>query len=564
MLELALSSPNAADAAASFPSLDTHTSGDRRPQCEPACAESAPGAAFANLGLPPALCAALAEEGYVVPTPIQAQAIPPILEGRDLLGCAQTGTGKTAAFTLPILTRLAATRIAAADSHPRSDGAPQRGRGGRREARQVAPGRSGRTPRALVLAPTRELAAQIGESVAAYGRHTGLVHAVVFGGVSQVPQEKALRRGVDILVATPGRLIDLMDQGLVDLSAVSVFVLDEADRMLDMGFIQPVRRIASALPRTRQTMLFSATMPKEVAALAESLLRDAVEIAVAKVSSAAARIAQRVYRVQRQQKLSLLAHLIDAEAIRRTIVFARTKRGADRLGKRLGQLGISAESIHGDKSQGQRERALAAFRSGRAEVLVATDVAARGIDVDGITHVFNFDLPAEPEAYVHRIGRTARAGAEGVAIAFCDAEEREQLRDIEKLIGHPLPEGRLPAGLRSIPVAVAEDPAGSRGGTSSSSSSAAPAPQRRSPIGGGPRTAKPADDRSSRRGAGAAPRVAESPAPSPRGRTPGKPLPKSSGAPAGKRAPRAGWHGAAPARPARTLGEWSRPTGRAR
>ncbi|MBL8964362.1 MAG: DEAD/DEAH box helicase [Phycisphaeraceae bacterium] len=365
---------------------------------------------FDLIGLSPAIARALAEEGYATPTPIQSQAIPAVMAGRDLLGCAQTGTGKTAAFALPILHRLV---TAPADKS-----------------------RRGATlPRVLVLSPTRELATQIGESFATYGRHTAVTGTTVFGGVSQVNQVRALRRGVDVLVATPGRLMDLMQQGCCDLSAVEVFVLDEADRMLDMGFIQPIRRIASALPKARQTLLFSATMPREIAGLAESLLRDPARVSVTPVSSAAPKIEQLVYMIDRGRKPALLEHLIRSEKIGRALVFTRTKRGADVVARRLNDAGIVSTAIHGNKAQNQRTRALDGLRSGRVRILVATDVAARGIDVDGITHVINYDMPVEAEAYVHRIGRTGRAGATGIAIALCGDDERPLLRDIERLLG---------------------------------------------------------------------------------------------------------------------------------
>ncbi len=364
---------------------------------------------FSSLDLAPPILRALRDEGYETPTPIQAQAIPHALDGRDILGCAQTGTGKTAAFALPILDHLVEEGVA-----------DQRGR---------------RLPRALILSPTRELAGQIAESFATYGRHTRLRHAAIYGGVSQHGQEKALARGVDILVACPGRLIDLLEQRIIDLSEVEILVLDEADRMLDMGFINPIRRIAAELPEDRQTLLFSATMPREILALADSLLTDPVRVTVTPVASAAPRIHQSVYMVARQQKQALLHHLIDHHGITRTLVFTRTKHGADKVARRLNRAGIAAEAIHGNKSQNQRQRALDGFRAGKSRVLVATDVAARGLDIDDVSHVFNFDLPAEPEAYVHRIGRTGRAGAAGSAIAFCDREERTLLRDIERLSG---------------------------------------------------------------------------------------------------------------------------------
>ncbi len=370
---------------------------------------------FAALGLHDRLLEALAAEGYSEPTPIQAQAIPPALAGRDILGIAQTGTGKTAAFALPILHRL----IAAAMPGSRPP--------------------AGRKPRVLVLSPTRELASQIGESFATYGKKTPLRGTVVFGGVGQGPQVNALSRGVDVLVATPGRLLDLMGQGLVDLSAIECFVLDEADRMLDMGFIEPIRRIASAIPARRRTMLFSATMPSEIERLAGSLLTDPAKVSVTPESTTVERIAQRLHFVLKARKTSLLLELFEKEPVDLALVFTKTKHGADRVVKQLRAAGISSEAIHGNRSQGQRTRALDAFRSGRSPVLVATDIAARGLDVDGITHVFNYDLPMEPEAYVHRIGRTARAGASGIAISFCDETERGLLRDIERVTRQRIP-----------------------------------------------------------------------------------------------------------------------------
>ena len=373
---------------------------------------------FADLSLSPSLIRALADEGYTTPTPIQSKAIPSAVTGRDLLGCAQTGTGKTAAFALPVLHRLA------------SMGAPAR------------------NPRALILSPTRELATQIAESLRAYGRHLPLRTEVVFGGVSQYHQERALRRGCDILVATPGRLIDLMEQGVLTLKDVRILVLDEADRMLDMGFIQPIRRIAKSVPSTRQTLLFSATMPKEVAHLAESLLRDPVRVAVAPVASAAPKIEQRLVRCEREAKQGTLHALLRDDSVTRTLVFTRTKHGADKVVRRLEGAGISAAAIHGNKAQNQRQRALDAFRSGAVRVLVATDVASRGIDVDGVSHVINFDVPVEPEAYVHRIGRTGRAGATGISITLCSRDENSLMRAIEKLIG------TRPAEMAVTPEAV--------------------------------------------------------------------------------------------------------------
>src|SRR5512134_68088 len=362
---------------------------------------------FQDLRLIEPILRAVAAEGYATPTPIQEKAIPVVLERRDLLGCAQTGTGKTAAFALPILQRLSATR-------------------------QVARGR--RAIRVLVLTPTRELANQIGESFRDYGRYTGLRHAVIHGGVSQGPQEAALRRGIDILVATPGRLLDLVAQGLVDLRRLDTFVLDEADRMLDMGFLPDIRRIIGMLPACRQTLFFSATMPSGIRNLTETILRNPVRAAVTPESTPAEDVTHSVYFVEKQSKVELLRHLLSGEAIRNALVFTRTKRGAERLARQLEGSEIAAASIHGDKSQNARERALSGFKRGATRVLVATDVAARGLDIADLSHVVNYDLPAEPEAYVHRIGRTGRAGASGTAVSFCSIEERPILADIERLI----------------------------------------------------------------------------------------------------------------------------------
>ncbi len=366
---------------------------------------------FSDLALLEPLQRAVAAENYTTPTPIQAQSIPYLLQGRDLLGCAQTGTGKTAAFALPILHRLA-------------------------ESPRRAPAKGARV---LVLTPTRELAAQIGESFASYGRFLPLRHAVIFGGVGQTPQMAVMAPGVDILIATPGRLLDLMGQGHIRLDALEIFVLDEADRMLDMGFIHDVRRVLRSLPAKRQSLFFSATMPPEIAGLADSILTNPVKVAVDPVSSTAERIEQRVYFVGKDDKKLLLAALLDDAAIDRALVFSRTKHGANRLVEQLARGGITAEAIHGNKSQSARTRALENFRAGTIRVLVATDIAARGIDIDGITHVINFDLPNIPESYVHRIGRTARAGTSGIALSFCDDEERPFLRDIEKVIKRRIP-----------------------------------------------------------------------------------------------------------------------------
>ncbi|GJM18062.1 MAG: ATP-dependent RNA helicase RhlE [Phycisphaeraceae bacterium] len=379
---------------------------------------------FSSLDLSQSLLDVIAGEGYETPTPIQAQSIPPVLEGRDLLGCAQTGTGKTAAFALPILQLLLESR---------------------------APRKGYRQPRALILSPTRELAGQIEESFRTYGRGSGLRGAVIFGGVKQFRQVRQLEAGVDIIVATPGRLQDLMEQGHVDLRAIEIFVLDEADRMLDMGFIQPIREIASEIPAERQTLLFSATMPSTILKLANSLLNDPVRISVTPDASAAPTIDQELYMVPGEHKPALLASLLEARDVKRAVVFTRTKHGADKLAKKLEREGVRAGSIHGNKSQSQRQRALDAFRAGKSRVLVATDVAARGLDVDGITHVFNYNLPNEPEAYVHRIGRTGRAGATGIAVSFCSREERGFLKAIERLTGSQIETKPLPESLGVVP-----------------------------------------------------------------------------------------------------------------
>lgn len=360
---------------------------------------------FSDLHLISPILRAAEEIGYKEPSPIQRKAIPPVLAGRDLLGCAQTGTGKTAAFAMPILQRLSA--------------APARG--------------AGRPIRALILTPTRELALQIDESFADYGRHLPLTHCVIFGGVSQNPQVERLRRGVDILTATPGRLNDLIGQGYIDLGRVEIFVLDEADRMLDMGFVHDVKRVITHLPKERQTLLFSATMPREIEELAGSLLRRPEKVMVTPPATTVESIAQSVYFVDKGNKRHLLAKLLQDPDVTSALVFTRTKHGADRVVRELARAGIAAMAIHGNKSQNARQDALGKFKDGRVRVLVATDIAARGIDVSGLSHVFNYDLPNVPETYVHRIGRTGRAGRAGVAISFCDCEERAYLADIEKL-----------------------------------------------------------------------------------------------------------------------------------
>ena len=361
---------------------------------------------FESIGLAEPILKALVTEGYTEPTPIQTQAIPHIMAGRDLQGIAQTGTGKTAAFALPILHRLLEKRL--------------------------QPARRG--CRVLVLSPTRELASQIAESFRAYGRQTGLRTALMFGGVPKARQSKAVANGIDILVATPGRLMDHMQDGAVSLNGVEILVLDEADHMLDLGFIIPIRKIVQTIPPTRQTLFFSATMPKEIASLAGHMLRDPVHVAVTPVATTVERVEQRVMFVETARKRQVLADMLRHGQMARTLVFTRTKHGADRVTQHLEAMGQPAAAIHGDKSQPQRERALQMFKQGRISVLVATDIAARGIDVDGVTHVVNYDLPNVPEAYVHRIGRTARAGQTGIAISLCDSSERPHLRSIEKLI----------------------------------------------------------------------------------------------------------------------------------
>ena len=364
---------------------------------------------FSTLGVAEPICRALKAEGYDVPTPIQTSAIPHLLAGCDLLGIAQTGTGKTAAFALPILQRLAANQV------------------------RPAP----KSARVLVLTPTRELAAQIGDSFRTYGRHLGLKQTVVFGGVGQHPQVQALLRGVDILIATPGRLLDLLNQRHVRLDLVETFVLDEADRMLDMGFIRDVRKVIAVLPKRRQTQLFSATMPSDISRLAGEILHDPIRVEVTPSATTVEQVQQRVYFVDASQKRTLLAEVLKDPALARVIVFTRTKHGANRVAEQLAHGGVVADAIHSNKSQTARQRALEGFRNGRARVLVATDIAARGIDIDGVTHVINFEVPNVPESYVHRIGRTARAGASGTALSFCAPDERGYLRDIERLTGRP-------------------------------------------------------------------------------------------------------------------------------
>lgn len=368
---------------------------------------------FEKLRVNEPILRALQNEGYTHPTPIQEQAIPVVLQKRDLLGCAQTGTGKTAAFAIPMLQLLSTTEF---NPHVKQ-----------------------RAIKALVLTPTRELAIQIEESFKAYGKYVSLRSLVIFGGVPQKPQTDALRSGVDILIATPGRLLDLISQKFISLNDISIFVLDEADRMLDMGFVHDVKKIISRLPQKKQTLFFSATMPPEISRLASTILTNPVRVEVTPVSSTAETIAQAVYHVEKHDKKMLLIHLLKDKTIQTALVFTRTKHGADKVARELVKHGISAEAIHGNKSQNARQRALQSFKSSRIRVLVATDIAARGIDVDQLGHVVNFELPEVPETYVHRIGRTGRAGANGIAFSFCDPEEKELLFDIHKLIGKAIP-----------------------------------------------------------------------------------------------------------------------------
>ena len=366
---------------------------------------------FEDLKLIAPIRQALQDEEYITPTPIQAEAIPIILNGHDLLGCAQTGTGKTAAFSIPIIQKLY-------EQH-----------------------RNGKNKgiKALVLTPTRELAIQINESFAAYGYHTDIRHTVIFGGVTQHPQTEALKKGVDVLIATPGRLLDLIGQGFIHLNTLEYFVLDEADRMLDMGFIHDIKRLLPLLPKKRQTLFFSATMPPEIQRLAEKILHNPEKVEVTPPSSTVDKIEQSVYYVEKKEKIKLLTSLLQDEALESVLVFTRTKHGADKVARVLSKTGIAAEAIHGNKSQNARQRALTNFKDRNTRVLIATDIAARGIDVDHLSHVINYDLPNVPETYVHRIGRTGRAGRSGVSFSFCDTEEIPLLKDIHKLIGKQIP-----------------------------------------------------------------------------------------------------------------------------
>ena len=405
---------------------------------------------FADFGLLPPILDALTKEGYTTPTPIQSQAIPFVLAGRDLCGIAQTGTGKTAAFALPILHRLAART-----------GAPPRG-----------------ACRVLVLSPTRELASQIADSFRTYGGRLPLSTAVVFGGVPLGAQQRRLASGVDILVATPGRLLDLIERGALTLSKVEILVLDEADRMLDLGFIHALKRIVKLLPHGRQTLLFSATMPRPIAELAAAYLDDPVKVSVAPAATTVERVEQGVMFVPTERKRDLLATMLRNPSFERVLVFTRTKHGADRVVRHLANAGTEAAAIHGNKSQPQRERALAGFRNGIVRVLVATDIAARGIDVESVSHVINFELPNVPEDYVHRIGRTARAGAAGIAIAFCSDEEKPYLRGIEKLTRLSVPVFPMPSGLRQS-ATPPRQPVGSTRPATGSTGIAAQEPKQR-------------------------------------------------------------------------------------
>lgn len=365
---------------------------------------------FQSLNVIDPILSALAHQGYTNPTPIQSQAIPIVLSGKDLLGCAQTGTGKTAAFAIPVLQLL-----------------------------NKQPQNANRPVRALVLTPTRELAIQIDESFRDYGKQLNLRTAVIFGGVSQHPQTQSLKRGVDILIATPGRLLDLIDQGFVRLDQLEILVLDEADRMLDMGFIHDIRKVLKVVPTKRQTLFFSATMPAEIVKLSESMLNRPEQVSVTPVSSTAETISQSLYFVEKAHKAKLMIHLLEEQQIDHALVFTRTKHGADKIARILNKAGIKADAIHGNKSQNARQKALSNFKDRSIRILVATDIAARGIDVDDLSHVINFDIPNIAETYVHRIGRTGRAGANGKALSLCDSEERAYLRDIQKLIGMTVP-----------------------------------------------------------------------------------------------------------------------------
>ncbi len=385
---------------------------------------------FDKLGLIEPILRAVEAEGYQFATPIQEKAIPEVIKGRDLIGCAQTGTGKTAAFAMPTLQKLCDR-----GNEPQDNGSQENDPKKTRSRRRA---RDHRKIRALILSPTRELAVQIAESFSAYGRFTDLRHTVVYGGVSQGSQVRSLQKGVDTLVATPGRLLDLINQGYIDIKAVEILILDEADRMLDMGFIHDLRRIVKHVPSERQTLMFSATMPKEIRQLATQWLRNPVHVQVAADAAPAEKVEQSVYFVEPRQKSRLLADFLQNTPSTRTLVFSRTKHGADKIVRGLHREGIRAAAIHGNKSQAARQRVLAQFKSDRLPVMIATDIAARGLDVDDISHVINYDMPLDAETYVHRIGRTGRAGAEGIAVSFCGRDEHPRLRSIERLIRNTL------------------------------------------------------------------------------------------------------------------------------
>ncbi|WP_438431454.1 DEAD/DEAH box helicase [Gorillibacterium sp. sgz500922] len=493
---------------------------------------------FDELRLVPSILKALKQEHYETPTPIQEKAIPAALEGRDVLGCAQTGTGKTAAFSLPIIQRLSEQPVSAGPFRP---------------------------IRSLILTPTRELAIQIYDNIQAYARFTRIRSVVIVGGVSQKPQEQALKNGTDILIATPGRLLDLLNQKLIDLKQLKILVLDEADRMLDMGFIHDVKRIIAQLPPKRQTLFFSATMPTEIANLVKTLLVNPVKIEVHPVSSTVERIEQRLYKVDKENKPKLLKLLLQDPAIESALVFTRTKHGADKVVKDLTRAGIPAQAIHGNKSQNARQAALGNFKSGTTRVLVATDIAARGIDIEELSHVVNYNLPNIPETYVHRIGRTGRAGLSGVAISFCETEELPYLKDIQKLTGKTIPEVKEhPYPLGSAPSSVEPEPApqarggrgGSRSGAAAADRQASAKPQRRREETAGETARRPqANGQPGGRKPQAAPsprqeqgRSAATPAPARSGRGT-QPSPARAGG-ADKPQPRSNGRTAAPARPA--------------
>jgi ATP-dependent RNA helicase RhlE len=457
---------------------------------------------FETLNLAPVLLRAVADKGYEIMTPIQAEAIPPILEGRDLIGCAQTGTGKTAAFALPTIHRILESLQKERDAAAKAGGQPEAAeapvapqddrRQGNRADRRAGRHQGSRRPQArrktrcLVLAPTRELVSQIAASFVAYGKHTALRQAVIYGGVGQGPQVKALQHGSDVIIATPGRLLDLMNQGHVDLSKIEILILDEADQMLDMGFIPDLRRIISRVPEQRQTLMFSATMPPAIRELAHEWLEFPVSVQTTPVATPAERVDQSVYFVDKEGKIRLLEQWLQSTASSRTIVFARTKHGADKIVKYLGRAKIRAAAIHGNKSQNFRERTLEQFKSKHPPVLVATDIAARGLDIKEVSHVVNYDIPETPETYVHRIGRTGRAGAEGSAVSFCSAEEIKYLRGIERLTRRRIEVGQGHEGITlAAPPAPVDEPRQQRG--------------RRGGPGGAGRNGRPGGNRPARR-----------------------------------------------------------------